>query len=101
MVAAKMSDQFVAACREGKRPEKTHFPAAARVTVSEIRKVVRNPGKANLATIAGAMVGKYGQPLGDFIPRLGLLQDGAKSLTNRLLRQLENLNRAPGNSLRQ
>jgi len=97
---AKMPEEFLAACREGKRPEKRHVLAAVRMTATDIRKVSRNPGKASLSTIARAMVSRYDKSLGDFIPGVGLLGDGATSLTNRLLRQLENFNRTPGNSLR-
>ena len=74
--------------------------AAVRVTASDIRKVARNPGEGNLSTISRAMVSKYGQSLGDFIPGVGMLDDGATSLTNRLMRQSENLNITSGNSLR-
>lgn len=68
-----MPDEFLAAYREGKRIEKSHLLATVRVTALEIRKVARNPGKANLSTIARAMVSKYGQSLDDFIPELGIL----------------------------
>lgn len=95
-----MPNEFVAACQEGKRPEKVHLLASVRVTASAIKQVTSRPGKANLSTIAKAMVAKYHDALGDFIPGYGKLDDGATSLTNRFTRQFENLNRAPGNSLR-
>jgi hypothetical protein len=95
-----MPDEFLNACKEGKRPEKVDLLSAVRATASEIKKVSSRPGKSNLSTIARAMVGKYCQSLGDFIPGHGLMDDGAVTLTNRLLRQFENFNRTGGNSLR-
>lgn len=95
-----MPAEFLAACEEGNRPAKPLVLAAVRLTAAEIKKISNHPGKANLTTIAKAMVGKYDQSLADRVPGFGIVAGGATTLVNRLVRQFENMNRCPGNSLR-
>jgi len=57
--------------------------AAVRVTATEIKKVSSHLGKANLTTIAKAMVAKYDKALAVFIQDCGMVAGGATTLINR------------------